>query len=116
MYVFVEMLMTTFDKVRYITDISPDKHICLLNEFMDNLKEDYHFNVNCVSEIISRLKCGMPVIIDLLNVKYYKHDGADTVLLKSSVVRRADGQEKLNEFQNISKKIEKVVNKNYFVK
>ena len=112
-FVFIEPILGTDNRLRYITDISDDRVICTQDEFFTILKQHYKFKVDQMVDFKTKLNSGMSLIIDLEKKVDYRYDDRDKFLIRKKIIR--DERPKSPEdFEIINKKVENIVKRNFF--
>jgi len=114
-YIFLEGVPPFCERVKYITDISPEKKYCKSEELFAILRQQYQFKVDETKEIHDRLKVGYNLVVDLEKKTFLRYDDHDAVTLTTGVVRQSGGMQEDTMSQK-NTQVENIVNTHLFKK
>ena len=111
-FLYLEPIAPYRSQVKYITDLSPDKSYCKMEDMLALVQTKHGFKREVVTTMKDLLRMGTPLILNIVKKTFFKFEEGSAIFHQSSSMSLPD--KLMQDKENTNKFVEKIVKSSLF--
>jgi hypothetical protein len=111
-FLYLEPIAPYRQQVKYITDLSPDKSYCKMDDMLSLIQTNHGFRRDVVANMRDLLHMGTPLILNIVKKTFFKFEEGSTIFRQASSKSLPD--KLMQDRENTNKYVEKIVKSSLF--